>query len=73
MVGGAINDERSPIPHPGDNGGWRPSGHTGQSTRLLLVGQRGDGGTHCCRRERDDMSRSLYSYKYIIVRMRATK
>ena len=27
--------------------------------RLLLVGQRGDGGTHCCRRERDDISREL--------------
>ena len=52
MVGGVINDERLPIPHPGDSGGWRPSGHTGQSTRLLLVGQRGDGGTHCCRREK---------------------
>ena len=56
MVGGGINDERLPIPHPGDNGGWRPSGHTGQSTRLLLVGQRGDGGTHCCRRERERMN-----------------
>ena len=56
MVGGGINDERLPIPHPGDNGGWRPSGHTGQSTRLLLVGQRGDGGTHCCRRETESMN-----------------
>ena len=44
MVGGAINGERLTILHPGDSGGWRPSGHTGQSTRFLLIGQLSDGG-----------------------------
>ena len=50
MVGGAINGERLTILHPGDSGGWRPSGHTGQSTILFLVGQISDGGRICGRR-----------------------
>ena len=39
LVGGAIDGERLAILYPGDSGGWRSSGHTGQSVRLLLVGQ----------------------------------
>ena len=46
-MGGAINDERLSILHPGDCGGWRPSGHTGQTTTPVLVGQRGDGRRLC--------------------------
>ena len=40
----SINSDIFSILHPGDNSGWRTSGHTGQSAVLLLKGQRYDDG-----------------------------
>ena len=35
------------ILHPGDSGGWRPSGIAGQSAKILLVCQIRDRGSLC--------------------------
>ena len=40
----SINSDILSILHPGDNSWWRTSGHTSQSTVLLLKGQRHDDG-----------------------------
>ena len=74
MVDGAINGERLTILHPGDSGGWRPSGHTGQSTILLLVDQVSDGGRNCGRYKREnDITIIIIIRLYVSLLLRGLK